>query len=115
MTTRVRPFASAARMVVSGPTLASWRRESSASVVFGRSSEILAGSSIVKVIGSGAAPLKRSRSSTCCPGKRLHVDGFQAQRILRVDGRRQETDREKPAEARELAEPLREVLATNGR
>ena len=68
MTTRVRPLASAARIVVSGPTLASCRRESSASVVFGKSSEIRAGLSIVNVIGSGAVPLRRSRSSTCCPG-----------------------------------------------
>ena len=65
---RVRPFASAARIDVSGPTFASWRRESSASDVFGRSKEIRAGSSIVNVIGSGAVPLRRSRSSTCCPG-----------------------------------------------
>ena len=84
MTTRVRPFASAARTVVSGPTLASWRRESSASVVFGRSSEILAGSSIVKRhrLGSGAAQAQPQLD--LLPRQGLHVDGFQAQRILRM-------------------------------
>ncbi len=58
-----------ARIDVSGPAFTSRRRLARPSAVFGKSSEIRAGLSIVKAIGSGAVPFVRRRSSSCWPGR----------------------------------------------
>ena len=57
-TSRVRPLASAASTLSTPPECTSMRREASASVVFGRSSAMRAGLSMVNGSGSGAGPLK---------------------------------------------------------
>ena len=68
-TTRVRPPASAVTTELSGPTPTLVRRRSIFRLVPGRSNAIRAGSVIVKLSGSGAAPLSCSSSCTCWPGK----------------------------------------------
>ena len=66
-TMRVRPLASAASTVSTPAEATSMRCEGSASVTPGRSSEMRAGLSIVKLIGSGAGPDKCIVSCTCLP------------------------------------------------
>ena len=68
-TTRVRPLASAARIVSSTPMPISWRRESNPSTVPRKSREIRAGSSMVNASGSGAGPDNTRRNSIRLPGR----------------------------------------------
>jgi hypothetical protein len=55
--------------------------------VFGRSSEIRAGLSIVNAIGSGAVPLVRRPQLDLLARQRLHVDRLRAERQLRSRSR----------------------------
>src|SRR5512141_74289 len=67
-TTRVRPEASAATIESTPPAFTSTRRDSSATVVPGRSTARRAGLSMAKATGCGAGPSSTRRTSSCSPG-----------------------------------------------